>query len=105
MNKIMEVIDDIRLKHGVYTTVTIRPSPSETDNGYTGVCCDVYISEMPEGMHFQRGLTVSRALEVLTQYLNGEPKAIFTKVKLQKIKDLKECIAEANEQIATLRQG
>ena len=103
LNKIASLIDQIMVQHNVYTTVTLRPHYQKDGRTYNGVGYEVYISKMPSGENFTRGLTESGAIEILTNYLNGIPKAHFNKARLKRIKELSETKSEIEEEIAELR--
>lgn len=103
VHTIASLIDQIMVKHGVYATSTLRPRYQKDGGTYRGVDYEVYISKMPSGESFSRVLTESEAVEILTNYLNGIPKAHFTKVRLKKIKELKERKTEINKEIAKLK--
>jgi hypothetical protein len=101
LDKIFQSVGELKEKHDIYSTVTIKPNWDHNEKKYIGVSVDVYIAEMVNP--FTTGIKPNKAFDLLASLLKDPSEALKTR-KEQRIEFLSRQIKSHTKELEKIQK-
>ena len=100
LDEIFDLVGELKQKHDIYSTVTIKPHWLVEEGLYVGVSVDVYVADML--IPFNTRISTEKAVEILSGILSDPSEALKTR-KEQRIDYLCRQIGNYTEELLEIR--